>query len=75
MLIVNMPVENLPFSNLDRLNRSGNKHFALGGVVDGVEAMLRPRNRLFPIPPPFFPSHQLIGMGKRLPIPFGKPHA
>ena len=67
-----MPVENLPWSNLDRLNRSGNKRFAFGGVVDGVEEMLRPRNRLFPIPP-FFPPH-MIGMGKRLPIPFGKPH-
>jgi hypothetical protein len=71
-----MTVENLPFSNLDRLNRnvnlSGNKRYALGGVVDPMgELAVKPRNRLFPIPPPFLPS-----LGKKFQqIPFGKPHA
>ena len=72
-----MPVENLPWSNLDRLNRhTGAKHYQSGGVVDGVAEMaVKPRSRLFPLPPPFLPPHQLFGAGKRQQIPFGKPHA
>jgi hypothetical protein len=68
-----MPTEKLPLSNLDRLNRHVSpldaKRYAAGGMVE--QLMMKPRNMLFPQPPPFVP---FFGR-KYQPIPFGKPHA
>lgn len=66
-----MPTEKLPWSNLDRLNRhtGGPQRYASGGVVE--QLLVKPRNMLFPQPPPFVP---FFGR-KYQPIPFGKPHA
>jgi hypothetical protein len=66
-----MPTEKLPWSNLDRLNRHVGQpqRYASGGVVE--QLLVKPRNMLFPQPPPFVP---FFGR-KYQPIPFGKPHA
>ena len=72
-----MPTEKAPISNLDRLNRHvaplEMKRYASGGMVE--ELLQKPRNMLFPQPPPFLPS---LGMNYqknpfRRAIPFGKP--
>ena len=70
-----MPTEKPAWSNLDRLNRhvAPMKKFAKGGMVE--ELLQKPRNMLFPQPPPFLPS---LGMNYqknpfRRAIPFGKP--
>ena len=71
-----MPTEKPVLSNLDRLNRHvaplEMKRYASGGMV---ELLVKPRNMLFPQPPPFVQS---LGMNYqknpfRRMIPFGKP--
>lgn len=60
-----MPTENLPWSNLDRLNRHvGVKRYAEGGRVDG-ERQTKP-NLLFPMPLP----HPYGPLWKQMSNPF-----
>ena len=59
-----MPVENLPWSTLDRLNRSAvPRMYQSGGVVEPMGKRLMFQQELPFAPPPF---HQLIK-------PFGRP--
>lgn len=51
-----MPTENLPWSNLDRLNRhTGAKKYAMGGMVDS-ERLTKPKILIpMPFPRPYGP--------------------
>ena len=72
-----MPTEKPVLSNLDRLNRHvaplEMKRFASGGMVE--ELLVKPRNMLFPQPPPFLQSlgAKFQANPFRRMIPFGKP--